>query len=388
MSAAFDGRRRADRGVSGVLVRDPRRGDVLRDRGVQPDRRPARTPGDGRRAAAGVRLPGRSARGRLGGDPAPPLVRGAGDRRLSAARHPGRDSRPDAAGAGRLGRLDPPSSLADFAAAVGRTLDSSCVQMVGDPRRPIDRVAVCCGAGDDFLKDAARAGADVLLTGEARFHRGLEAEALGIALIIAGHHATERLGVEDLARRIAAAFPELTVWPSRSERDPFRLVPLPLPPAPERKTPGSSPGQSDSAIGMDRTPDRRPSLVAPATPARQGSPQDFFFGLTASALLGRRLLFFLDGFSRPGLARPGRRQGQVHLVLPCARPELPRPLLQRDRPDRRPILVPDHFAPRTRIRRAHLRGALADAQQPLASRGQTRHRSPVLSTNRSTAHRK
>ncbi len=96
---------------------------------------------------------------------------------------------------------------------------------MGDADRPIHRVAVACGAGDDFLKDAARAGADVLLTGEARFHRGLEAEALGIALITAGHYATERIGVEDLARRIAAAFPELSVWPSRSERDPLPARP-------------------------------------------------------------------------------------------------------------------------------------------------------------------
>ena len=85
-------------------------------------------------------------------------------------------------------------------------------------------MAVACGAGDDFLADAARAGADVLLTGEARFHRALEAEALGIGLVLAGHHATERPGVEDLAERIARAFPELTVWPSRQERDPLRLV--------------------------------------------------------------------------------------------------------------------------------------------------------------------
>ena len=128
------------------------------------------------------------------------------------------------AGAGRLGRLDSPRSLADFASDVGRALASACVQFVGDADRPILRVAVACGAGDDFLKDAAGAGADVLLTGEARFHRGLEAEALGIALITAGHYATERIGVEDLARRIAAAFPDLTVWPSRAERDPFRVA--------------------------------------------------------------------------------------------------------------------------------------------------------------------
>ncbi len=132
--------------------------------------------------------------------------------------------RPEGAGAGRVGRLLEPLCLADLAEYVRRALNSSCVQMVGDPERSIERVAVSCGAGDDFLNDAARAGADVLLTGEARFHRGLEAEALGIALITAGHHATERIGVEVLASRIAAAFPGSSVWPSRSERDPFRLV--------------------------------------------------------------------------------------------------------------------------------------------------------------------
>jgi dinuclear metal center YbgI/SA1388 family protein len=133
----------------------------------------------------------------------------------------------DTPGAGRVGRLDNPVRLADFAAAVARALDGSFVQFVGDPTRTVRRVAVCCGAGDDFLKDAARAGADALLTGEARFHRGLEAEALGTALIIAGHHATERIGVEDLARRVAEAFPGLDVWPSRVERDPFRTLDMP-----------------------------------------------------------------------------------------------------------------------------------------------------------------
>ena len=85
-------------------------------------------------------------------------------------------------------------------------------------------MAVACGAGDDFLGDAARAGADVLLTGEARFHRALEAESLGIALVLAGHYGTERPGVEDLAQRIALAFPDLTVWPSQREHDPLKLV--------------------------------------------------------------------------------------------------------------------------------------------------------------------
>jgi dinuclear metal center YbgI/SA1388 family protein len=127
-------------------------------------------------------------------------------------------------GTGRIGRFVEPRSLAEFAAFLGRSLGRVAVQLVGDPSRQILRVAVACGAGDEFLRDAAAAGADVLLTGEARFHRGVEAEALGIALIAAGHYATERLGVEDLARRIAVAFPSVSVWASQSERDPFRTI--------------------------------------------------------------------------------------------------------------------------------------------------------------------
>jgi putative NIF3 family GTP cyclohydrolase 1 type 2 len=62
------------------------------------------------------------------------------------------------------------------------------------------------------------------LTGEARFHRAVEAEALGMGLVTCGHYATERPGVEDLAGRIVLAFPSLVVWPSQSERDPFRVA--------------------------------------------------------------------------------------------------------------------------------------------------------------------
>ena len=100
------------------------------------------------------------------------------------------------AGAGRMGRLGKPQSLAELARNVGQALGTTAVGAAGDLDRQVERLAVACGAGDDFLKDAARAGADALLTGEARFHRGIEAEALGIGLILAGHFATERPGVE------------------------------------------------------------------------------------------------------------------------------------------------------------------------------------------------
>jgi dinuclear metal center YbgI/SA1388 family protein len=131
---------------------------------------------------------------------------------------------PGGPGVGRLGTLPVATTLAEFARAVAATLRCTGLQFVGEPDRPVERVAIVCGAGDDFLPEAVRAGADVLLTGEARFHRALEAEALGIGLVVAGHHATERPGVEDLAARLGEAHPALMVWPSRREHDPLRLA--------------------------------------------------------------------------------------------------------------------------------------------------------------------
>ncbi len=129
-------------------------------------------------------------------------------------------------GSGRIGILTNPEPLGRFAARVASTLNAPGAQFVGDPDRLVERVALCCGAGDEFLQDAHRIGADVYLTGEARYHRALEAESLGLGLIVAGHHATERPGVEDLVGRIAGEFPGLEVWASRSEADPLRSVAL------------------------------------------------------------------------------------------------------------------------------------------------------------------
>jgi putative NIF3 family GTP cyclohydrolase 1 type 2 len=96
--------------------------------------------------------------------------------------------------------------------------------MIGASTQLVERVAVVCGSGGEFLGDAVKGGADVLLTGELRFHDCLAAQAAGLAVILPGHYATERLGVEALALRLQAQWPQLQVWPSRSERDPVNWI--------------------------------------------------------------------------------------------------------------------------------------------------------------------
>src|SRR5262249_51119780 len=113
-------------------------------------------------------------------------------------------------------------TLADFVALVKTKLAISNVPSTGDLQRPISRVAVACGSGGELLSAAIGKKCDVLLTGEARFHTSLEACAAGIALVLAGHYATERPAMEYLAGVLARAFPGVSARTSQAERDPLQ----------------------------------------------------------------------------------------------------------------------------------------------------------------------
>ncbi len=123
-------------------------------------------------------------------------------------------------GSGRHGMLAQTCSLADFISQVKAALALSQVQVVGELEDRIDHVAVACGSAGSFLEPALRAGCDVLVTGETNLHTCYEAEARGIALLLAGHYSTERFHLEYLAEVLQTAFSQLEVWASREERDP------------------------------------------------------------------------------------------------------------------------------------------------------------------------
>jgi dinuclear metal center YbgI/SA1388 family protein len=72
--------------------------------------------------------------------------------------------------------------------------------------REIRRLAISSGAAGYDLARAAHEGFDALLTGEAEEPSAATARELGIHLIAAGHHATERLGVQALAAHLAERF--------------------------------------------------------------------------------------------------------------------------------------------------------------------------------------
>lgn len=132
------------------------------------------------------------------------------------------------AGLGRIGRLEQPLALQECGAMIKSALVTPQLRVVGDPSRRIAKVAVCGGSGGGLVQTAHRQGADLLVTGDVKYHEARLAEDLGLAVIDAGHFATEQLAVAGLVARLGAAARargwEVDFLAYADETDPFRVV--------------------------------------------------------------------------------------------------------------------------------------------------------------------
>jgi len=108
-------------------------------------------------------------------------------------------------GVGVGGSLPEPATLAALTARVVDVTGRDPLVFGHGPER-IARVAISTGAGGYDLIQAAHEGYDLYLTGEAEEPSLQTALELGIHFVAAGHHATERLGVQALAARLADEF--------------------------------------------------------------------------------------------------------------------------------------------------------------------------------------
>lgn len=88
---------------------------------------------------------------------------------------------------------------------------------LADSGKKISKVAVCGGAGGDFIDAVAENGCDAYITGDISHHEILDALDLGITLIAAGHFETENPVVASLAEKIKNEFAvEVEIIPQNS----------------------------------------------------------------------------------------------------------------------------------------------------------------------------
>ncbi|MES1988675.1 MAG: Nif3-like dinuclear metal center hexameric protein, partial [Pseudomonadota bacterium] len=78
--------------------------------------------------------------------------------------------------------------------------------VIGDPQKIVQKVAWCTGAAQGYIDAAIELGVDVYISGEISeqtTHQSLES---GVSYISAGHHVTERYGVQALGQHLAEKF--------------------------------------------------------------------------------------------------------------------------------------------------------------------------------------
>lgn len=106
---------------------------------------------------------------------------------------------------GFLSHFDTPRPADQFAAHVAQCLGREPLHIAGT-QAPIHTLAWCTGAAQDAIELANASGANAFLTGEVSERTVHEAREMGMHFFAAGHHATERYGVQALGALLAEQF--------------------------------------------------------------------------------------------------------------------------------------------------------------------------------------
>jgi len=96
-------------------------------------------------------------------------------------------------------------TVGDLAVLIERRLGRTPL-VIGEASQPLSSVAWCTGAAQGFLGDAISASANVYISGEISEPTVHLARESGVTYIAAGHHATERYGVQALGEHLADKF--------------------------------------------------------------------------------------------------------------------------------------------------------------------------------------
>lgn len=131
-------------------------------------------------------------------------------------------------GIGRVGRLAEATTLGRLARTLANILPptASGVRVSGEYDAPINTVALCAGAGDSYLDEAAVQTADVYISSDLRHHpasafRETAKLVGGPALIDVSHWASEWLWLDTAASELREALPGVTVTVSELRTDPW-----------------------------------------------------------------------------------------------------------------------------------------------------------------------
>lgn len=103
---------------------------------------------------------------------------------------------------GRIGTVKQPEPARMMLRKIKRALGLQILTYAGSEDKVIGKIALCGGAGAEFMKDAKGAGADLYLTGDVKYHEAQEGVKMGLVIADGGHFGTEIPSVFILQERL------------------------------------------------------------------------------------------------------------------------------------------------------------------------------------------
>jgi dinuclear metal center YbgI/SA1388 family protein len=126
-------------------------------------------------------------------------------------------------GLGRVSNLKEEVVLKELCNNIKEKLNMKHIKVVGDINTKINKVAVVTGSGADMIKKAQRKGAEVLVTGDVKYHDAQDALDMGMCVIDCGHFETEDI-FKDVIKRFLEEIEGVEVVKSGVYLNPFNII--------------------------------------------------------------------------------------------------------------------------------------------------------------------
>lgn len=127
------------------------------------------------------------------------------------------------AGLGRVAKLEEKTTLKELTNLIKDKLNMDKIRIVGNIDTEISKIAVVTGAGADMVKKAQRQNAQVIITGDVKYHDAQDALDMGMCIVDCGHFETEDIFKEAM-KRFLDEVNEIDVIESNVYLNPFMLV--------------------------------------------------------------------------------------------------------------------------------------------------------------------
>lgn len=133
------------------------------------------------------------------------------------------ENKGNSVGLGRISKLSENTTLESLSNLIKERLDMKHIRIVGNTDTSINKIAVVTGSGADMVKKAKRQGAQVLITGDVKYHDAQDALDMGMCIIDCGHFETEDI-FKDVMKRFLDEIKEIDVIKSDIYLNPFTII--------------------------------------------------------------------------------------------------------------------------------------------------------------------